>query len=196
VIENYKKMDNIISLNIILLGNWNKRIFSPKWVNTNIFCLEEGSKYQGLINPEEMEFGYLHNDIVLLPRSSSLEIKLEKYNENTINQGGVILEKILQLLPHTPIKAIGINIRYRFLRKDNNKIVNSLRELKCSFSDFQTKQIKFSKNLEDCQLNIITDIGTEDFTVNFNFHFIQTSVIDKNVLVSKLQISEKLINYE
>jgi hypothetical protein len=189
-------MGNIISLNIILLGNWNKRIFSPKWVNTNIFGIAEGSKYQGLINPEEMEFGYLHNDIAILPRSNSLEIKLEKFNENTINQGGVILEKILQLLPHTPIKAIGINIRYKFLKKDNNKIVNSLRELKCSFSDFLTKQIKFSKNLEDCQLNIITDIGTEDFIVNFNFHFIQTSAINKNVLASKLQISKKLIYYE
>ena len=189
-------MKEVASINIVCLGNWNKRIFTPNWVSANLFKLDENVQFQGVLNPEEMEFGFTNKDVLLLPKDNILEIKLDKINEESKAFGGVLLNRILTLLPHTPIKAIGVNIRYAFGKTEKYKIVETLNQINCQLNDFSTNQIKFSKNSDDCQLSIITDITEKEYFVNFNYHYIQMSKSNEAIINEKVADSIKVIGNE
>lgn len=163
-------MNNIFSINIICLGNWNKKIFSPTWVASNLFELKE-NKIEAFFNPSELDIGFKLNDVVLFPKDASVEIKLDKISDDAIELSGKLLNKILSILPHTPIKAIGINIRYKFNKDENNDLVSKLNTVKCKIDEFETNQVKFTKKFEKFQLNLIADINPKDYLVNFNFHY-------------------------
>ncbi|OQX76809.1 MAG: hypothetical protein B6D64_09240 [Bacteroidetes bacterium 4484_276] len=189
-------MKEVVSINILCPGNWNKRIFTPNWVSTNLFGLGPNIQFHGIVNTDEMEFGYTHKDVLLLPKDNVLEIKLDKINDGSKAFAGVLLKRILSLLPHTPIKAVGINISYSFIKTENYQIVEALNQINCKLSGFRTNQIKFFKNLDDCQLNIITDISDKFFIVNFNYHYIQINKLDENIINSRIADSKSIIENE
>jgi len=179
-------MKDIFSVNIICLGNWNKKIFSPTWVASNLFELKE-NKIEAFFNPNELDIGFKLNDVVLFPKDTSLEIKLDNINEGAIELSGKLLNKILSILPHTPVKAIGVNIRYRFNKDKSNDIVKKLNTVQCKINDFETNQIKFSKKYEKFQLNIIADLNPNDYLINFNFHY------DFNLYPDGFSFSDKVV---
>ena len=76
-------MNNIFSINIMCLGNWNKKIFTPSWVATNLFELKE-NKIDAFFNPNEMDMGFKLEDVALFPKDTSVEIKLDEINEKSI----------------------------------------------------------------------------------------------------------------
>lgn len=105
-------MDSIKLINIVAIGNWNKRIFTPQWVSSRLFPTADS--IEGLLNQEDVELGYKHGGITVFPKDSLLEIRVDeiKYCSNAI----AIFNKIIKELPHTPIKAVGFNIRYDIIR--------------------------------------------------------------------------------
>ncbi len=189
-------MKEVTSINIVCLGNWNKRIFTPNWVATKLFELGENVKFQGVLNPQEMEFGFSNKDVLLLPKDNVLEIKLAKINEESKAFSGVLLNRILTLLPHTPIKAIGINIRYSFNKTEEYKILETLNQINCQLNDFSTNQIRFSKDLDNCQLNIITDMSKKKYFVNFNYHYVQFRKFNEAIINEKVDLTNKIIEDE
>ncbi|MEA3494590.1 MAG: hypothetical protein U9R42_00985 [Bacteroidota bacterium] len=189
-------MKEVASINILCLGNWNKRIFTPKWVSENLFELDQDQQIHGIVNTDEMEFGYTHKDVLLLPKDNVLEIKIEKINKDSKEFSGVLLNRIINLLPHTPIKAIGINIRYSFTKDESYHLVKTLNQIKCKLNNFETNQVKFSKSNNNCKLNIITDISETTFLVNFNFHYKSLNEFDENIVNIKIAETKKIIGNE
>jgi hypothetical protein len=182
------------------LGNWNKKIFTPTWVATNLFELKE-NKIEAFFNPNELEIGYKLEDVVLFPKDTSIEIKLEKINDESKKKGGQLLNKLLSLLPHTPLKAIGINVRFKFNDNEDIPIVRKINKMHCKLDDFITSQIKFSKELEKSQLNIITDLKKNEYIINFNFHhnlrhYPEGFAFDDRVIFNKIEIAKKIIENE
>jgi len=193
-------MKEAYSINILCLGNWNKKVFTPEWVGNNVFELET-DKIQAFFNPNEMEIGYTNEGVTLLPRDSVLEIKLENISKETEEYSGELLNKILALLPHTPIRAIGFNIRYNFGEEETNSIIQKLNSLKCNYNEFTANQIKFSKNFDRYQLNIIADIQEDGYNVNFNFHYTNKHhpegfTFTDYVVIEKFQETQKIIENE
>ncbi len=189
-------MPEITLINIMCVGNWNKRIFTPDWVSTHLFELGSEKEFKGIILPEQMEFGYTHNDILLLPKDNTLEIKLEKINKNSKSFSGILMERILGLLPHTPIKALGINIKYTFKKEDDYNLIKILNKMNCDLNEFKTSQIKLTKSYDDFHLNIITDIQDNGYSVNFNFHYPRLFKFDKDTIDFKIIETEKIITNE
>ena len=193
-------MNNIFSINIMCLGNWNKKIFTPSWVATNLFELKE-NKIDAFFNPNEMDMGFKLEDVALFPKDTSVEIKLDEINEKSIELGGKLLNRLLALLPHTPLRAIGINVRYKFENKEDIPIVKKLNKISCKLDDFATNQIKFSKELKKSQLNIITDFQGNEYIVNFNFHhnlghYPEGFDFSDNIIFDKIETTKKIIENE
>src|SRR6056297_3146666 len=130
-------MNNILSINIMCLGNWNKKIFTPSWVAANLFELKE-NKIEAFFNPNEMDMGFKLEDVSLFPKDTSVEIKLDKINDKSIELSGKLLNRLLALLPHTPLRAIGVNVRYKFNNKEDTPIVEKINKISCKLDDFST----------------------------------------------------------
>jgi hypothetical protein len=98
--------------NLVLLGHWNTLLFTPKWLNNNIFNNELPDK----INVEVLVHGNnVQKKIIHLPHFK-LEVSQEKlcfnlneydddHYQELLNAANTILTK----LQHTPLTAIGIN---------------------------------------------------------------------------------------
>lgn len=183
------------SINIICVGSWNKKIFTPNWVSNNLFNLPQGKEFKGIFNPEELEFGFLHQGVVVIPKDSGLEIKLEQINEKTKVYSIELLNKILTLLPQTPIKASGINIRFKIPKTSKNKLVTTLNKANCKYHDFELKQVKLVKITTDYQINIISDFLDDKYQINFNFHYNNKIIFDNQVINTHLEQSKKVLSH-
>lgn len=181
-------------ITIICLGNWNKKIFNPGWIDLHLFDKKNTpNEIEGLISPQDLEFGFKFNNISLFPKDTALEIELNNFDNQTKQYACDILIRILESLPHTPIRAIGFNIRFEFSKSDKNELVEALRNNSCSLPNFMLTQSKFSKDYDDFQLNIIADNLKDKYLVNFNFHFTDFKSFSKDTISDQIEIAKKII---
>lgn len=106
----------ILSANIVVLGAFNPAIFSPDWLEQN-----------QLIGPDDAKVICSSENFVVTRQITQLEsetfrllVEENKYQANCTNVAGPHIRDltmgVLQLLPHTPLRAMGLNfdIQYRF----------------------------------------------------------------------------------
>jgi hypothetical protein len=185
------------SITILCVGNWNKKIFTPNWVSSNIFHLPPDAPYEGTVNPNEYEFGYKHNNLTLIPKDTAVEIKLEKFDKETNDLASKVLIEIIELLPHTPLKGVGVNISYEVADNSNIHIVENINKIKCSLNGFLTAQLRFLKEYQDSVLNLIVENGSENkLNIIFNYHFSNSDTIQQEIVNDKLQDSQKVLKDE
>lgn len=185
---------NINYINIIVLGNWNKRIFTPSWISK--FILNGEAQFEGVIDPDEMSMGYKIGNIIILPMDNLLEIKIG----NDIKDGEkaiVILNKILNELPHTPIKGIGFNINYAI--GDTCNIYNHFQKQSIiSVDDLRVSCIKLVKkyNTHILNLEICMNNTNEPGSIMFNFHYNKVDIFSASLFEDFFNESQKYLNYE
>lgn len=187
------------SISIICIGSWNTKIFTPIWVANYIFSIKI-EDLEGLLNQEEIEVGYKNtkNDIFFVPRGSSIEIRLSKFDPEILQEAVKILNRILKELPHTPIKGIGFNFGYSF---NSNSDLPLLRDIENKFNtfhfdDFLTDKVNLKKQYEDHILNLTLLRAENVFSVNFNFHYPKPVTFDENIFEKHLGLIQKCCNYE
>lgn len=103
-------MKYIDSINIVCLGNWNKKIFVPAWVASNLFELDKDSSMEAFFNSNELDVGYKVNNVLVFPKDNTIEIKPDNLENSTIAVANRVLNNLISLLPHTPIKATVLNV--------------------------------------------------------------------------------------
>ena len=97
--------------NIVIIGSWNLSIFNPAWVSENLFG---GAEVQvdfpltpGLLSPR-----YTHGGVVVLIDGNRLLVHPKRPEEEDLQAAEDTALLILDLLPHTPLAAVGMNYRY------------------------------------------------------------------------------------
>jgi len=173
----------INSANFIVLGNWNKKNFTPDWVKNNLFDNPNDIDFEGIVNFEDFDLGYSCNDLIIMPRENSLEISLKQFSVENITAATKLLIKIFNLLPHTPLKAIGFNLKFFFFFFEDNELINLSNKLFSSSLTLPLTQIKFTENKDTYLLNIIIDNFNEDLIINYNFHYNQILNLTENSFV-------------
>lgn len=181
------------TVSIIIIGNWNPRIFTPSWIKLNLFSLSEDADLQGLVNFEDLDFAFKYEGIVIIPKFNSIEINIEDYEEDKGILVGTIATKILELLPQTPIKALGVNIGFLLHREQDNRILKVIKEANLNFDNFQFTQLKHTLNKEKYQVNIITEILGEVISVVFNFHYSKIPPFDPQFLNNHFEETKKIL---
>lgn len=110
----------ILSANIVVLGAFNPAIFSPDWLELN-----------QLIGPDDAKVIRSSENFVVTRQVTQLEsetfrllVEENKYQASCTGVAGPHIRDltmgVLELLPHTPLRAIGLNfdIQYRFHDSD------------------------------------------------------------------------------
>lgn len=111
--------------NIVCLGSWNPAIFSPEWTKENLAT----NKEQDVILAIPLQLSYAASrltvdDINIYPSPQSLILDCVEFSTGSINSCVNKLHFITDLLPHTPVAAIGVNFRYICDATENDAITN------------------------------------------------------------------------
>ncbi|MGI2336831.1 MAG: hypothetical protein ACRKGH_09385 [Dehalogenimonas sp.] len=188
--------------NIVLLGAWNRNIFSPKWLLSNIFVN---------IRELELEIGVqpglpnrlIGEEIVLIPQNTKLIIAPQTYNDTVLLRLQSIAKKILETLQHTPVSAVGLNFVFQITEPSLeiiNKFPSDLFGEVFTDSDLtiKTREYKWQALFEDRIINLSINLDDSGIIVEVNFHknvssaSEASSAIDDNLLRFK-SIALKLL---
>ncbi len=159
---------------IVIVGKWNVNIFSPDWVSMHLFDKKEGDQIKlELQVGSDFSMRLLDEDILIYPLQDKLIIGVANNNEETLDRATNISKKVLSILSHTPIRAIGINFGFTF--DDELDKLTTLFALSDN-SSFATggyqineSSIRRSINHQDEVINF-SITRNEHYVFDFNFH--------------------------
>ena len=98
--------------NIVLVGGWNRNIITPQWVASSLANVEEVG-FQLAIDDPTFPFRILFDDYVLTVRADRLLLHSHIVSADRLRRAATLAHRLLELLPHTPISALGINFAWR-----------------------------------------------------------------------------------
>ena len=98
--------------NIVLLGQWNVRIFTPEWTAQNLF---DGQNIEAefLVTSGVQKLRMRSQSIKVIPQNEHLVISVLDRSEETLERAHGVAIQVLTLLEHTPVSALGINFGFR-----------------------------------------------------------------------------------
>jgi len=182
---------------LVILGGWNANILlNVNWLKRYLF-------------PENKNFNVVMPISLSIPGppqistdSIKLSLMVAKLSFAPLGEGDSTLEEIEELgkkvadfLPHTPVRATGINFLFEEEKDDKSLTWTSRdgeRRLK-SIGDIKEEVHRYSFSLEECTLNLsvqrLSD-GRQTYDFNFN-HPVDTLADIKEILTKKHIIEYK-----
>jgi hypothetical protein len=172
------------TFSIVIVGRWNPSIFSPQWVKANL-CAEADSEVTLAISISDIESPNLiqFEGIRLFPSNRRIEIKPVVQSAVNMTKCARVAAQILELLPHTPVTALGIN--FSFEEQQAPDLITSL----ITFGDaaninadtyqlqaFSTQR-SFRRN-GNFDLNLSNHSKDRRTWIDFNYHGNTTSATD------------------
>lgn len=165
------------SYSIVVAGQWNPNVFKPDWVKQHL--ADDGNSSVEVAFPigdPSLPPRIKLDDVLIFPSQSRLDIKAEKPTKGSLRSTVAAATKCLDLLTHTPISALGINMGFESLAEDAESIIKLF-----SFDDdaridrnsykFQGAEIKRKYRLNDCVLNLQIAYNSTHIKIDFNYHF-------------------------
>lgn len=188
-----------ITASIVSVGSWNPRIFTPDWVSTNVFSMPEGDTMNIAINEKQMNLTYAWKGIQLWMTDRGIEIKAEAKSMDVLVQMEKIYNHLSEVLPYTPVSAIGYNLNLTFTKEEFEKTIVA-KVIKPSNIDIYTINSQTFSAFKDGAIRSF-DVRTADNAVEIkcNFHYGAPLIIDiNNIPVFEIIIKElkNFLGYE
>jgi hypothetical protein len=185
-------------VSIIIKGSWNPKIFTPSWIIENLILGEAEGEVEVLVMFEQLEFGFRHNDIGIFPKTDSIEIQSLALEGNSLSsEVGTLMEtimvRIFKLLPHTPVKAFGINFKFEAEKHESLKFIDFIQTIPKQFNDFKTSQHTVTKVYNDYTLNLVCDLSNEIISLQSNFHYSSMVELKSNTINSHFNDIQNII---
>jgi hypothetical protein len=158
--------------NIVVVGSWNRAIFSPPWMGEVVFGSPDVEVLIALA--PDMPLVYKSDKVLVEVSSSRLLFRPVVLNDECLVASEQLALKILRRLPETPVRAVGINFAY----EDKNAPTDVLQLFSLS-DDRQLLDANWiicerkitrslDKNGEKLNLSLAYDGNTTLF--DFNYH--------------------------
>jgi hypothetical protein len=182
---------------IVVAGAFNPAIFSQSWVATNVFGIPEGAEMSVLevlvqIDPQSLLQLRFFEGVAINVGPGRVELYAANGEPETFSAVETALRKVLELLPHTPIQAIGCN--FRWVDSDPSPEVTDLFDSPEGLEGgFQIQARQFSAQImhDNGILNFSRASMNNEVHFNFNYHRAVTNVADCDALVQGM-ISQDL----
>lgn len=170
-------MNEIIEgLTLVIVGSWNPKIFNPQWISRSGLTNEKEINVEIVFNNSDLLVRFGFDNIFLTVSDKSLIINFTSSEDQQMESVADLVGKILTALPHTPLKAIGMNFLYHendfdekftqiFKFYDNDTISDDKYEI-------QKSELTRVLRKDDIDINftIVYDLADEKMVFNFNFH--------------------------
>jgi hypothetical protein len=157
------------SWTIVVVGHWNRMIFTPHWVGRKIFEVEH---IQTLISPNlSAPVIYRNDDVALSIRSGRVVVEVTRFADDSVQTAETMMCKVLSELSQTPVSAIGINFGF-IIDEQNARLLDLFR-----FSDeadipWNTEMKKITREFvkDDVILNLSFSLADQNLEIDANFH--------------------------
>lgn len=161
---------------LVLAGAWNPAIFEPAWIVRHVFGMPPGVEVTmnvaQMIDEGEPKLVIYIKNVGFSVSPTRLQVFAVDAGQSAFDAIESVTAKIVELLPHTPITAFGINFRFvegvpspGLLKK-----IRGHDELEKRF-EVTKESIASSINLEPkVQLNLHRQKDGSSLMFNFNFH--------------------------
>ena len=166
------------STNLFISGLWNIGILTPEWFREQFPEIIKEKVIPLQLSLKMNEFKFEINDMIINPSPQRLLIIAQKETVECYDKISDLSKKIHNKLPHTPIIAIGHNIKYEletenFILFDDTCInnFNEFYDQNIKSSTINSQQIKHSLSYENHILNITYDISKNKKYLSFNYHY-------------------------
>lgn len=157
---------------IVSIGNWNARIFTPNWVSENIFVMSDGDTMDmGLNEQPQLTLTYIWNKIQLLTSDSRIEFKTNQCTTDTLGQMEQCYLRLAELLPHTPVSAVGFNLNLHLTQEEfqNTKVGKEVKPQ--SIGDYIGDTLIFKAEKEGAIRSFSISQNNEGGDIRINFHY-------------------------
>jgi hypothetical protein len=166
---------------IVVIGLWNRHIFSPKWVADNLFQVAQ-VETQLIIGPTSTPFRYSVGNVTLVPAGDRLIVGAKVNTDEALTLAESIGTKALGLLSHTPVSAVGVNFGFteetpppEFVALFQISDATKLADAGCEIVGTEILR-KLNKN--DSVLNVKLVHEKTTVRIHMNFHYDVASASD------------------
>ncbi len=183
---------------LIIIGAWNRAIFTPDWVAKFVFPGEEVTIEIPVDNIDASP-RYSSKGLSVYILGQKLVFSINNPSQEGFQQMGLKAIAVCRALAHTPLLCFGIN-HYFQGSKDEIKNTNVF-----DFSNYESLnekgyELKSMRNQQSLQfehhiLNVIWSLENEQVTLEFNNHYdianVESfiSIFDENLLYDRLNNS-------
>lgn len=96
---------------IVIAGSWNLAILNPQWVATHLFETKDVA-LEVMIGEGLPRLRMLKGNVSFIPNVDKVILASSSPSDETVQAAEQIARKLLELLPVTPVSAVGINFGY------------------------------------------------------------------------------------
>ena len=158
---------------LIIVGAWNKAIFSPEWISKYIFNGAE-LNVEVPINNTNASLKFHAKEIALNIVDQRLIFYAKSHNDDLFDLVGETALNLCRFLPHTPVFSYGINHVFEASTEEvKHKGILDIadnQKLNDEYSIIGIKTIRIIK-LPDCKLNFTCSQNEDTIIFDFNFHY-------------------------
>jgi len=187
------------SFSVVLLGSWNRSIFSPEWLLKHI-C-SAGTEKVFLAYPSDDPTGAIKidfEDISLYPGPRQLMVVSKNPTKEGIKKCEDVVAKIIGLLVHTPVTFCGIN--FSFVETENTvsifKVLSASDKSdiaqKGGYSIVSSGLVRRLQRNDKLTLNLTLTDADGVATIAFNFHYELNDIYKYKELFSKDEAANRL----
>lgn len=188
---------------LVIIGAWNRAIFSQDWVMKNLLPDAKNVKIEYPINGIG-SLRFSTEEISFFIFGERLIFKALNSKEQTYRTIISIARQLLRLLSHTPISALGINFVYK---TDPLSIFNSFDDTK-NLVDFigreiNSQELTRSFSLDDVlTLNLKMQSNDKQSIIDFNYNYSVNTPLDAinvfgdsdDIIIEKSQFSNDIMS--
>jgi hypothetical protein len=161
--------------NIIVAGDWNRAILTPNWIARSLFALPPSTPVDVLValdgsGPFQVRYGPL----TVIPLPGQLLVQLAEPSAEQLEIGLAAMIRAIQQLPRTPLRACGINLRFRTSERPSRLLDQTRTPSEKALSDAGFKILSRRRGEvlahQSGTLNVVIDVPTDgDLLLTFNF---------------------------
>ncbi|MCA9242887.1 MAG: hypothetical protein KDA32_02940 [Phycisphaerales bacterium] len=157
--------------NVVLIGAFNASIVQPPWLIANkvVDPVDECTAKIELNNRAETQWRFSLDELDWRVSGDRIVI-----GSGRLRSPAPYYEKLLELLPHTPLRAVGINFKLRQDMKDWTAPIPSLPNQEAMRSHLGdiiiTSTATRSRQTNKTQVSLTLEATEEEVTLDANFH--------------------------
>jgi hypothetical protein len=185
---------------LVLVGNWNHAIFQKEWVSKFLLPQKE-LKVEFPFNERASQ--RITSDVLrIYTMGDKLCFAPLKTDTNTLGLIEELALKLADLLPHTPVKAFGINFKYE---ENSNQTLLELLEtneanlLAQMYGEIKNSNVRHTFEFDGKLINLDLARQNEHVVINLNFHFDIKDLVEfkekynENEILELKKLSENIL---
>jgi hypothetical protein len=164
-----------VEWNVVVNGAWNRAILTPAWIAQVVLGVPQGSALDVMVPLDAFApFQVRHSGLIVTPIPGQLLVQPEVPSAEMLSTAMAAMKRAIEDLPRTPLRACGINIRFR-CSEPGEKLVERTRcqsetQLSANGYEIRLRRRGETMDFKDGTLNFIADIPTTGPTlITFNF---------------------------